>query len=40
MTPGEVRAPGGERDVPQDLDDWADRLSRLGIEHSGVKELT
>ena len=23
----------------EDLDEWADRLSRLRIEHSGVKEL-
>jgi glyoxylase I family protein len=23
----------------EDLDEWAERLSRLGIEHSGVKEL-
>ena len=26
-------------DQREDLDEWADRLSLLGIEHSGVKEL-
>ena len=26
-------------DQREDLDQWADRLSQLGIEHSGVKEL-
>jgi catechol-2,3-dioxygenase len=26
-------------DRRRDLDDWADRLSQLGIPHSGVKEL-
>jgi catechol-2,3-dioxygenase len=23
----------------EDLDEWADRLNELGVEHSGVKEL-
>ena len=26
-------------DRREDLDEWAQRLSRLGIEHSGVKEM-
>ena len=26
-------------DRREDLDEWADRLSQLGVEHSGVKEL-
>jgi catechol 2,3-dioxygenase-like lactoylglutathione lyase family enzyme len=26
-------------DRREDLDEWAHRLSRLGVEHSGVKEL-
>jgi catechol 2,3-dioxygenase-like lactoylglutathione lyase family enzyme len=26
-------------DRREDLDEWADRLRQLGIEHSGVKEL-
>jgi catechol 2,3-dioxygenase-like lactoylglutathione lyase family enzyme len=26
-------------DRREDLDEWADRLSHLGVDHSGVKEL-
>jgi catechol 2,3-dioxygenase-like lactoylglutathione lyase family enzyme len=26
-------------DRREDLDEWADRLSQLGVEHSGVKDL-